>query len=92
VKDALVDINQMLKPLWPKGGGYKECKLPLQLQTRLERVASLLHVYTDTKSKYGNGSNGSRWMVLSLHCDHAQQGGTKRAINLRKWAQAFIKD
>jgi hypothetical protein len=30
-KDALVDANQMLKPPRPKGGGYKECKLPLQL-------------------------------------------------------------
>lgn len=91
-KDALIDINQMLKPPRLKGGGYKECKLPLLLRTRLEWVASLLHVYTDTKSKYGNGSNGSRWMASSLHCAHAQQGGTKRAINVRKWAQAFIKN
>jgi len=28
---ALADINRMLKPPRPKGGGYKECKLPLQL-------------------------------------------------------------
>ena len=58
-RDALVDINQMLKSPRPKGGGFKECKFPLQLQTRLEWVASLLHVYTGTKSKYRNGSNGS---------------------------------
>ena len=29
--EALVDINRMLRPPRPKGGGYKECKLPLQL-------------------------------------------------------------
>jgi hypothetical protein len=56
---ALHDINQLLKPLRPKGGGYKECRLPLQLRTRLEWVASLLHVYTDTKSKYGKGFHDS---------------------------------
>lgn len=91
-RDALVDINQRLKPSRPKGGGFKECKLPLQLRTRLEWVTSLLHVYTDTKSKYGKGSNGSQWMASSLHCAHAQQAGPKRAINLRKWVQTLIKD
>ena len=30
-RKALADINRMLKPPRPKGGGYKECKLPLQL-------------------------------------------------------------
>ena len=92
MREALVDINWMLKPPQPKGGGYKECKLPLQLRTRLEWVASLLHVYTDTKSKYGKGCYGSRWMASSLHCAHAQQGGSKWVINLRKWAKALIKD
>ena len=76
----------MLKPPRPKGGGYKECKLPLQLRTRLEWVASLLHVYMDTKLKYGKGCYGSRWMASSLHCAHAQQ------VNLWKWAKALIKD
>jgi len=29
--EAVADINRVLRPPWPKGGGYKECKLPLQL-------------------------------------------------------------
>lgn len=31
-------------------------------------------------------------MASLLHCAHAQQGGSKWAINLRKWAKALIKD
>jgi len=31
-------------------------------------------------------------MASSLHCAHAQQGGSKRAINLQKWAKALIND
>lgn len=31
-------------------------------------------------------------MASSLLCAHAQQGGPKEAINLRKWAKAFIND
>ena len=90
--EALADINWMLKPPQPKGGGYKECRLPLWLQTWLEWVTGFLHVYMDTKSKYGQSSYGSQWMGSSLHCAHAQQSGLKWAINLWKWAKALIKD
>jgi hypothetical protein len=31
-------------------------------------------------------------MALLLHCTHAQQGGSKQAINLQKWVKALIKD
>ena len=55
-------------------------------------MANFLHVYTDTESKYGGGANGSRWTASSLLCAHAQQKGTKRATNLRKWAKALIAD
>ena len=91
-QSALTDINCMLKPLHLHGKGYKECQLPLQLRTRLEWIASFLHVYTDTKSAYGNGSHGSRWMASLLHCAHAQQSTTTRAKNLCKWAKALIHD
>lgn len=30
---ALADVKCMLKPLRSRGGGYKECRLPLQLRT-----------------------------------------------------------
>jgi hypothetical protein len=87
-QSCLVDINQMLKPLQPKGrGGYKQCRLPLQLHTQLEWVASFLHIYTDTESGYGNGVNGSHWTALSLHATHSQQSTPRRAKNLQKWAK-----
>jgi len=87
---ALADINLMLKPRCAKGAGYKQCQLPLVLRTRLEWIASFLHVYTSDSLKYGQGSNGSRWMASSLHAAHAQQSNPTRARNLRKWAKAFI--
>ena len=95
IKDArtcLDDINLMLKPPQPKGGGFKECRLPLELRTRLEWVSSFLHVYTDAESGYGNGKNGSCWMALSLHAAHTQQSSPRCAKNLRKWAKALISD
>ncbi|KIM76137.1 hypothetical protein PILCRDRAFT_91765 [Piloderma croceum F 1598] len=63
-KGAHVDVNQMLKPPQPKGGGYKECKLPLQLQMRLEWVASLLHVYTQCGTK--QGINVQKWAQVFI--------------------------
>lgn len=89
---ALVDINLLLKPPRAKGGGYKECQLPLRLCTRLEWIAMFLHVYTDEKSKYGEGSNSSQWTASLLHSAHAQQSNPTRARNLRKWAKAYINN
>ena len=91
-QSALADINRMLKPPRISGKGHKECQLPLQLRTRLKWIASFLHIYTDTKSVYGNRSHGSRWMASSLLCTHTQQGTTTWAKNLRKWARALIQD
>jgi hypothetical protein len=91
-RQALADLNLILKPPCPKGGGFKECRLPLQLRTRLEWIAGFLYVYVDDKSKYGKGSNNARWIASSLHCAHAQQSNPHQAKNLRKWAKAFIKD
>lgn len=91
-QNALADINRMLKPPRLNGKGIKECQLPLLLWTRLEWIASFLHVYTHPGSGFGTGSYGSRWMASSLHCAHAQQSTTTRAKNLRKWAKALIND
>jgi hypothetical protein len=46
----------------------------------------------DDRSKYGKGTNGSRWTVSSLHAAHVQQSTTRCAKNLRKWAKALIID
>ena len=51
-----------------------------------------LHMYTNEKSKYGEGSNGSQWTASSLHSAHAQQSNPTRARNLRKWAKAYINN
>ena len=78
--------------LQPKGGGFKECHLPLELCTRLEWVSSFHHVYTDTESGYRNGKNGSCWTASSLHAAHSQQSSLQCAKNLQKWAKALISD
>jgi hypothetical protein len=81
-RECLTDLNAMLKPLRPKGGGYLQCRLPLLLRTRIEWIVSFLHVYTDDRSKYGMGTNGSQWTVSSLHAACAQQSTPRRTKNL----------
>jgi hypothetical protein len=92
VRECLADLNAMLKPPRPKGGGYMQCHLPLLLRMRIEWIVSFLHVYTDDGSKYGKGTNSSRWTASSLHAAHAHQSTLRCAKNLRKWAKALIID
>jgi len=64
----------------------------LKLRTRLEWMASFLHVYISDDPKYGKSANGSRWMASSLLAAHTQQKMSKHAEKLRKWTKAFICD
>jgi len=91
-RKALADLNRLIKPLRASGRGYKECLLPLKLRTRLEWMASFLHVYISDDPKYGKSANGSRWMASSLLAAHTQQKMSKHAEKLRKWTKAFICD
>jgi hypothetical protein len=72
---ALADVKQLLKPPRLRGHGYKECRLPLALRTRMEWISDLLTLYTNTDSRLSNGNNSSRWTASSLDCAETQQCG-----------------
>jgi hypothetical protein len=89
---ALADVKQLLKPPRLRGHGYKECRLPLALRTRMEWISDLLTLYTNTDSRLSNGNNSSRWTASSLDCAETQQCGPYRAHCLQRWAKAYIAD
>lgn len=80
----------MLKPPHPKGGGYKECRLPLLLRTHMEWITGFLALYINEDSKYGKGSHETRWTASSLHVAASTQGSSDRVLKIHRWAKAFI--
>ncbi|KAJ7153288.1 hypothetical protein C8R46DRAFT_864380, partial [Mycena filopes] len=91
-KAALKAINAMLRPPRDTGAGYKKCKLPLYSRTRLEWMASFLHIYTSDRSITGCEPGSSRWIAASMEAAHAAQKGPWVARKLRQWSRAFISD
>ncbi|KAK7015282.1 hypothetical protein R3P38DRAFT_2786804 [Favolaschia claudopus] len=90
---ALKAINNLLRPPRNKGAGYKKCKLHLYTRTRLEWMASFLHLYTSDKTApTGQLSVHSKWISASLTAAHAAQKGPWLARKLREWTRAFMKD
>ncbi|KAJ7801451.1 hypothetical protein B0H13DRAFT_1474412, partial [Mycena leptocephala] len=90
---ALKAINLLLRPPRNTGAGYKKCELTLYTRTRLEWVASFLHMYCNTSRAIpGQNSVAGKWTSASLAAAHAAQKGPWTAKKLRKWARAFIKD
>ncbi|KAF7351880.1 hypothetical protein MVEN_01149600 [Mycena venus] len=92
-KAALKAINLLLHPPRNTGAGYKKCELTLYTRTRLEWVASFLHIYSTTPpATSGQNSVAGKWNAASLAAAHAAQKGPWTARKLRQWARAFIKD
>ncbi|KAK6988078.1 hypothetical protein R3P38DRAFT_2805086 [Favolaschia claudopus] len=92
-KAALKAINNLLRPPRNKGAGYKKCDLHLYTRTRLEWMASFLHLYTSDRAPIpGQPSIGSKWISSSLAAAHAAQKGSWTARKLREWTRAFLKD
>lgn len=92
-REALKDLNRILRPPRAKGRGYKECTIPLAVRTRLEWMRDFLYLYQDDSSVYGKQHDGrARWTSTSLQAAHNQQSTPHRAKKLRKWSRAYIKD
>ncbi|KIK74887.1 hypothetical protein PAXRUDRAFT_45218, partial [Paxillus rubicundulus Ve08.2h10] len=89
---ALHDLNLILKPPWETGRGYKDPRLPLTLQTRLEWMKSFLWIYTDDHTPCSKETDKSCWSSASLQAVHAQQSTAYHAKNLQKWSKVFIND
>ncbi|KAJ7889161.1 hypothetical protein B0H14DRAFT_2262084, partial [Mycena olivaceomarginata] len=89
---TLKAINLLLRPPRNTGAVYKKCELTLYTRTRLEWVASFLHLYTTSSSIPGQESVAGKWNSASLAAAHAAQKGPWTAKKLRKWARALIKD
>ncbi|KAJ7234033.1 hypothetical protein B0H12DRAFT_1239178 [Mycena haematopus] len=90
---ALKAINLLLRPRRNTGAGFKKCELTLYTRTRLEWVASFLHIYSTTpRSTLGQDSLAGKWNAASLAAAHAAQKGPWTARKLRQWARAFMKD
>ncbi|KAF7369510.1 hypothetical protein MVEN_00280800 [Mycena venus] len=90
---ALKAITLLLRPPRNTGAGYKRCDLPLYTRTRLEWVASFLHLYTSNHRPVpGQQPVNSKWISASLAAAHAAQKGPWTARRLRQWARAFMKD
>ncbi|KAF7357933.1 hypothetical protein MVEN_00839800 [Mycena venus] len=90
---ALKAINLLLRPPRNTGAGYKRCDLPLYTRTRLEWVASFLHLYTSNHHRVpGQQPVNSKWISASLAAAHAAQKGPWTARRLRQWVRAFMKD
>ncbi|KAK6969576.1 hypothetical protein R3P38DRAFT_2364312, partial [Favolaschia claudopus] len=88
---ALKLINDLLRPPRKTGAGYKKCELHLYTRTRLEWMASFLHLYCSEPPK-GTHSVQSRWISASLAAAHAAQKGPWAARKIRQWTRAFMKD
>lgn len=51
-RDAVKDLNHILRPPHLKGRGYKECTVPLIIQTCFEWMRDFLHLYQDNYSPF----------------------------------------
>ncbi|KAF7372520.1 hypothetical protein MVEN_00113900 [Mycena venus] len=92
-KAALKAINNLLRPPRNTGAGYKKCNLHLYTRTRLEWMASFLHLYCTSHCPIaGQDPVGSKWNSASLAAAQAAQKGPWTARKLRQWTRAFMKD
>ncbi|KAF7347061.1 hypothetical protein MVEN_01459900 [Mycena venus] len=90
---ALKAINLLLRPPRNTGAGYKKCELHLYTRTRLEWMATFLHMYCTTHRPIpGQDSVAGKWNSASLAAAHAAQKGPWTARRLRQWTRAFLKD
>jgi len=87
-KAALIDLTKMLFPQRKTGPGYKDPNLNPFVRERMQGMAGLLSMYTNSKSTmYG------KWIAASQEVAIMQRRGeTAYARRLRTWACRFIKD
>jgi hypothetical protein len=83
---ALVDLKLILRPPQNSGGGYKDPKLDLLLQSHLEKMQMFFWNYTDPANK----TRG--WQAASLKTAQAFQKTAWLVKRLRKWGHAYILD
>ncbi|KAJ7468177.1 hypothetical protein FB451DRAFT_1177804 [Mycena latifolia] len=73
---ALKSINSLPRPRRNTGAGYKKCDLPLYTCTRLEWMASFLHLYTSTNRPVQ--SDGTTITKTAVFC--ATDGATRPSM------------
>jgi hypothetical protein len=89
VKDArlaLEALKSFLKPAQATERDYKDVKLDLLLQSRLEKLKMFLWNYTDPTNR------NPGWMAVSLKTAHAFEKGLWLAGRLHERAHAYISD
>ncbi|KAF7336211.1 hypothetical protein MVEN_02168900 [Mycena venus] len=92
-KAVLKAINALLHPHCNTRAGYKKCNLPLYTHTRLEWMASFLHLYTSSNRPVpGQQPVNLKWISASLAAAHAAQKGLWTARKLQEWTCTFMKD
>ncbi|KAF8165830.1 hypothetical protein B0H34DRAFT_627996, partial [Crassisporium funariophilum] len=86
-KIAYERIKLILHPSRGTGKGYKDPKLDLLLQGRLEAMKQFLWVYSNSESKTYN-----KWTASSVETAAALGKGPWLSRRLWEWSSAFIEE
>ncbi|KAJ7842035.1 hypothetical protein B0H14DRAFT_2586590 [Mycena olivaceomarginata] len=73
---TLKAINFLLRPPRNTGAGYKKCELTLYTRTRLEWVASFLHVIGRWEVEFGVVGDGACSAERPVDCEEAAKVGS----------------
>jgi hypothetical protein len=87
---ALEDVRNILRPLWPNGIGHLPFIGDDLLRFRLELMEAFLAIFTS--SKFGHGRKTLTWQTASLHAAKTKGRGKGQAESLRAWTREFLED